>query len=192
MTPRTPRWAAVWVALLLAAILAACGEDSPDQVPVEGRGDATKTAASLRSNRRAYDGAPPVVPHGPMGAECVACHNEHGMPVKDLGFAPPTPHGMTPGMSTTSHCQQCHVYALTTETFVSNSFEGSPQDLRSGARAYEGAPPVMPHPLFMRENCAVCHSGPAAREEIRTSHPDRPNCLQCHALESGPETAFRR
>jgi cytochrome c-type protein NapB len=32
----------------------------------------------------------------------------------------------------------------------------------------------------MRENCAACHTGPAAREEIRTSHPERTRCRQCH------------
>jgi cytochrome c-type protein NapB len=32
----------------------------------------------------------------------------------------------------------------------------------------------------MRENCAACHAGPAAREEIRTSHPERTRCRQCH------------
>ena len=42
------------------------------------------------------------------------------------------------------------------------------------------APPVMPHSAFMRENCLACHSGPAAREEIRTPHPERPRCGQCH------------
>lgn len=192
MIPAPPRRRQPLAAVFLLGLLVACGEDPPDQVPVEGRGDATKTAAPLRSERRAYDGAPPVVPHGPMGAECVTCHNERGMPVEGLGFAPPTPHGMTPGMSTESHCQQCHVYALTSETFVENAFEGRPQDLRSGTRAYPGAPPVMPHPLFMRENCAACHSGPAAREEIRTSHPERPNCLQCHAVEALGTTAFER
>ena len=32
----------------------------------------------------------------------------------------------------------------------------------------------------MRENCAACHDGPGAREEIRTSHPERTRCRQCH------------
>ncbi len=42
------------------------------------------------------------------------------------------------------------------------------------------APPVIPHQLLMRENCAACHTGPAAREEIRCTHPERVRCAQCH------------
>jgi cytochrome c-type protein NapB len=32
----------------------------------------------------------------------------------------------------------------------------------------------------MRENCAACHSGPGARAEIITTHPERVRCRQCH------------
>jgi predicted CXXCH cytochrome family protein len=32
----------------------------------------------------------------------------------------------------------------------------------------------------MRENCAACHVGPGAREEIITTHPERTRCRQCH------------
>ena len=42
------------------------------------------------------------------------------------------------------------------------------QDLRQGKRLNALAPPPIPHKPFMRENCVACHSGPAAREEIRT------------------------
>ena len=44
----------------------------------------------------------------------------------------------------------------------------------------EGSPPVIPHKLFMRENCLSCHAGPSAPKEIRMSHPERVNCRQCH------------
>lgn len=169
---------------LLAAILlglASCAEQTEGTgVAVPGREGAVKTAATLRAARRAYDGAPPVIPHARVGAECTSCHDARGMDVEGLGFAPPSPHESTAGLSSISRCTQCHVYRLTDELFASNSFVGFPQDLRSGSRLYEGAPPVMPHPVFMRENCQACHSGPAAREEIRTSHPERENCMQCH------------
>ena len=33
---------------------------------------------------------------------------------------------------------------------------------------------------IVRANCVACHSGPAAREEIRTTHPERVRCNQCH------------
>jgi hypothetical protein len=32
----------------------------------------------------------------------------------------------------------------------------------------------------MRENCIACHDGPGAREEVRTNHPERWRCRQCH------------
>jgi hypothetical protein len=41
----------------------------------------------------------------------------------------------------------------------------------------------------MRENCAACHTGPAAREEIRTTHPERIRCRQCH-VPVGSRTEF--
>jgi predicted CXXCH cytochrome family protein len=45
---------------------------------------------------------------------------------------------------------------------------------------YDGAPPTIPHKVFMRENCGACHVGPGAREEILTTHPERTRCRQCH------------
>jgi hypothetical protein len=63
---------------------------------------------------------------------------------------------------------------------VASDFQGLPQDLRSGGRLHNFAPPTIPHKMLMRENCLACHSGPAAREEIRTSHPERERCRQCH------------
>ena len=111
---------------------------------------------------------------------CVQCHNQRGLEVPDVGFAPPSPHEFTEGMSATSRCVQCHVFQETTEVWVANSFVGIRQDLRQGRRLNSISPPVMPHKLLMRENCAACHTGTAAREEIRTSHPERARCVQCH------------
>ena len=42
-------------------------------------------------------------------------------------------------------------------------------------------PPPIPHDLELRENCLACHGGPAAVAAIRTTHPERANCRQCHA-----------
>ena len=83
-------------------------------------------------------------------------------------------------MSAISRCRQCHVFRLTEELFVASEFRGLRQDLRKGKRLNPLAPPTVPHKTFMRENCIACHSGPAAREEIRTSHPERARCRQCH------------
>jgi len=172
------RFPAAGLLLVLAGALA-CGRGS-QTVAVPGREGARKTAAVLRAERRAYDGAPPVIPHRPFGAACVACHTGRGMNVPDVGFAPPLPHAKTAGMSLSSRCTQCHVFRNTDDLFVKNTFTGLRQDLRHGRRLNALAPPVLPHPVFMRENCLACHSGPAAREEIRTDHPERVRCLQCH------------
>ena len=48
-----------------------------------------------------------------------------------------------------------------------------PEAKRANAAAkappsHENAPPVMPHPVFMRENCVACHSGPAAGDASPT------------------------
>ena len=165
---------------ILGFLAFGCSNDSAFETPTAA---SVKSAALERAERRLYDGAPPVIPHMPLGAPCVSCHNERGMAVEGLGFAPPSPHEATAGMSSVSRCEQCHVFQRTEEkdaVFVANRFEGLKQDLRRGTRLYDGAPPVMPHGTLMRENCQACHTGEAAREEIRTSHPERPRCGQCH------------
>lgn len=141
---------------------------------------ASKVPVPPRAERRAFDGAPPVRPHGELGMACTECHNQQGRAVEGLGFAPPSPHALTEGLSAVSNCRQCHVLQKTDEVFVASSFVGLPQDLRPGRVASPGAPPVMPHPRFMRENCLACHAGPAARPEIRTPHPERERCVMCH------------
>ena len=165
--------------ILGLALLVGCGDSGPD-VPVPDRPDALKSAPAVRALRRLYDGAPPVIPHRPMGMTCTQCHSERGMDVADVGFAPPMPHELTAGLSAMSRCMQCHVYRTTDASFVATRFEGLRQNLRKGRRLTDLSPPVLPHPVFMRENCIACHSGPAAREEIRTPHPERTRCLQCH------------
>lgn len=142
--------------------------------------DMLLTPSAVRAERRAYDGAPPVIPHPPLGASCAACHTTTGMEVPSRGFAPANPHVGTTVEGRTTNCRQCHVFQSTTEAFAESSFAGLAQDLRRGRRMYLGAPPVIPHPVLMRENCNACHSGPAARPEIRCSHPQRTNCQQCH------------
>jgi nitrate reductase cytochrome c-type subunit len=152
------------------------------------RGEASASAFEVRAARRAYDGAPPVIPHPPLGGSCTTCHASTAHDVPGVGIAPPNPHLRTPGVSEASRCRQCHVFQSTTDLFVGNDFEGLPQRPRRGERLYEHAPPVLPHGLFMREACTACHAGPAAREEIRCSHAERANCLQCHALRSDSES----
>ena len=177
------------IALGLVIVAASC-QKSLDDTDVPGRPDASKTAASERALRRGYDGAPPVIPHQPFESSCIECHNQEGVAVAQVGFSPPSPHEATSGMSAMSRCEQCHVFRQTDELFAENSFAGLSQDLRRGRRLNAVAPPVMPHPIFMRENCIACHSGQAAREAIRTTHPERTRCNQCH-VEQTTTTLFQ-
>ncbi len=170
----------------LAAWACAPSADRPSPEPV-----VYKTSGAQRAQRRAYDGAPPVIPHPAFSANCLECHDSKGVAVPGIGFAPPSPHGDTTGMSATSRYRQCHVEQRTRRVFKASRFEGLQQDLRRGDRFSAGSPPVMPHSVFMRENCAACHGGPAAREEIRTSHPERVRCRQCHAEQRATSTFNR-
>ena len=194
--PRVPTALAAALALLLSA----CGKGEPGgrppgagpaRVAVPGHEGATKTAPDIRALRRAFDGAPPVPPHEDFGNACAGCHTAEGWDVPDFGFAPAMPHADTDGLSAMSRCAQCHVFKVTDGLFRESAFEGLRQDMRRGDRMHFLAPPVIPHPVFMRENCLACHDGPAARESIRTPHPERRRCAQCH-VPAGADEEFQR
>lgn len=144
-----------------------------------------KLAKSLkeRAHLRAYDGAPPMVPH-PVpqrgGLPCLVCHDK-GAIVGDLR-APAISH------ESYSSCTQCHVPmdgVMTPEEKLAwaadeNSFIGITTPGK-GARAWDKAPPTIPHSTQMRGRCASCH-GPAGRAGLQTSHPWRQSCTQCHGM----------
>jgi len=137
-----------------------------------------------RQDRRAFDGAPPVVPHPipqDSTAACLACHG-NGMAIKDR-VAPKISHAHYGG------CTQCHVPAktgprITTDpvllaALADNVFAGALAPTK-GERAFPGAPPTTPHSTLMRSDCNSCH-GPTGLFGLRTPHPDRQSCTQCHA-----------
>ena len=163
-----------WLTGLLLGFIAGC--DGPQSDPTV----VAITASNVRAERRAYDGAPPTIPHPPLGAKCTACHTDTGSSRPGVGFAPANPHVGTPVEGAVQNCSQCHVFKNAVPVMVASDFVGRAQNLRLGSRQYQGAPPGMPHAKFMRENCLACHSGQAARPEIRCSHPERTNCVQCH------------
>ena len=171
---RPPRARLIAAAVTAALLGVACGTQAP---PADSPPSPSPDAG--RAMRRAYDGAPPTVPHADVGGACTACHDADGQSVGKV-YAPPSPHVGTAEGGATQRCRQCHVFVTTDAAFVGNEFIGLPQNLRAGSRATPGAPPTIPHRLQMRENCAACHTGPAAREAIRTGHPDRARCRQCH------------
>jgi nitrate reductase cytochrome c-type subunit len=184
---RTPRSviATAAAATVIAVAFGAVGCGGGDTVPVPDQEGAFKSTALVRADRRAYDGAPPTIPHESFGIDCSACHNVEGMPVSGVGFAPASPHDDTEQVGGTVRCRQCHVFVTDDESFVDSEYEPLRQDLRAGGRATAGAPPTIPHRILMRENCVACHDGPGAREEIRTTHPERTRCRQCHVPVTG-------
>ncbi|MEW5852687.1 MAG: diheme cytochrome c precursor [Myxococcota bacterium] len=147
--------------------------------PVRGR----EKAVAERAQRRAFDGAPPVIPHPvePRGVlACVDCH-ARGARIRNA---------RAPVMSHASYtnCTQCHVPADVTAEFgpppvdtvaTENAFAPVPPPA-FGARAHPRAPPTIPHPTLMRTNCTSCH-GPGGTDGLKSSHPSRQSCTQCHA-----------
>jgi cytochrome c-type protein NapB len=128
-----------------------------------------------RAHRRAFDGAPPIIPHrvdSTSAAACLVCHRDGlniGGRIATKICHPPF-----------SNCLQCHVEQLDqSPSLVSyNSFTGLARS-GPGERASPGAPPTIPHTIFLREDCLSCH-GWAARPGIRTTHPWLSTCVQCH------------
>lgn len=150
--------------------------------PVVQTEDEKQRALSSRRAHRAYDGAPPTIPHAiaQMSApECLGCH-EKGVQI--AGRTAPRP-----SHAFFQSCTQCHVVendprpleAPRAEPLTGSTFEGlaSPQ---KGERAWPGAPPTIPHATLMRSDCLACH-GPSGRLGMKSTHPWRQSCTQCHA-----------
>lgn len=137
-------------------------------------------SGALRASRRAFNGAPPFVPHpveNTNDAACFACHSS-GVTIAGLKA------------SVMSHqflgnCLQCHAPMApapfqNVDASVDTSFVGLPAPPQ-GERAFKGAPPTIPHSRWMRENCSACHGGPHGWAGMESTHPWRTNCTQCHA-----------
>lgn len=144
---------------------------------------AWQTERQRRSDTRAYDGAPPVIPH-PIDQRgypsCMTCH-ERGAKIGNL-TAPAMSH------QAFTSCTQCHAavsstvpltgglaHSVATETgFVGLEPAGK------GTRAWNGAPPTIPHSTWMRDRCSSCHGN--LSDGLHTSHAQRQSCTQCHGL----------
>jgi hypothetical protein len=151
---------------------------------------------------RAYPGAPPTIPHGFTGDEyrtgtCNTCHEHGGYSPRFNAYVPVTPHpemvaclqchvgndaltGVAlPDADPNTVCRQCHPPAGIRP--VLSTIDWEPMEWPDlGPRATAGPPPVIPHEQPLRGNCLTCHTGPAALERIRVSHPEWVNCRQCH------------
>lgn len=174
------------------------------------RGQARERTLAIYHRLRAFPGAPPRVPHGLTEEEfrtnrCNVCHERGGYAARFGAYAPVTPHpeyaaclqchvaeamsvGVAlPGQTGLPVCQQCHVDpdrpppSLVSLTWVSRPWPAL------GGSAMPGSPPVIPHALQLRGDCLACHAGPGAVRELRTRHPERGNCRQCHATQEPGE-----
>lgn len=153
--------------------LAPLKADRPGVFAPVVRTEAMRLAALAdRAKNRAYDGAPPTIPHPVESystAACLACHGE-GLKVGDR-VASKMSHALM------TNCTQCHVEQspVPAETGFVGVYRAGP-----GERASPGAPPTIPHHTWLREDCASCH-GLVTRPGTRTTHPWLTNCTQCHA-----------
>lgn len=154
-------------------------ESRANPVAVADKLAARVRAMEQRASLRAYEGAPPVIPHAIADLNvqtCRACHAQ-GLQAGDK-VARMASHTYL------VNCTQCHVEAagamLGTDAVPANSFVGFRTSGYGGTRAWAGAPPVMPHTTFMRTNCVSCH-GEHGYDGWRPDHLSRTNCAQCHA-----------
>lgn len=181
--------------------------------PAPRRSAHPRTLATYRS-LRAYPGAPPRVPHGLTPTEfrsggCNTCHERGGFSRRFDAYVPITPHPemgqclqchvgnaqlmaiALPNTDPSARCRQCHVPGAT--RWADSTLNWKPMawpQLTQIARDVD--PPPIPHAPQMRGNCLACHSAPSAVAEIRTSHPERADCRQCHVAASSGTEEFQR
>lgn len=162
----------------------------------------SRTLATWRA-LRAYPGAPPRIPHGLTREEfrderCLTCHEHGGFAPRFGAYAPITPHPEFEGClqchaanntvvgvalptgPTASTCVQCHPPGVIPGLMPPSDWVSAPWP---GLARRDGTPPVIPHDLQLRGNCLACHMGPGSVAELRTPHPERANCRQCHVTE---------
>lgn len=156
--------------------------DSAELITFLQSADSTDNARDFDTyhERRAYDGAPPVVPHEvdpfSYGAnDCLQCHASGDFVPSMEAYAPIVPH---PELES---CNSCHVPILDDGLFVEADWTAADTP-ELGNAALLTSPPPIPHDLQMRGTCVSCHAGPAAPEELRFDHPEREQCTQCHVL----------
>jgi len=178
-----------------------------------------RTLSRFRANR-AYPGAPPRIPHALTSTElrtttCTVCHERGGYSPRFLAYVPRTPHpeltdclqchtpdahllGVAlPGNEANDICRQCHALGANRNQPSTHRAWGD-VDWRPAqwppldpVRA-SGTPPPIPHDLALRGNCGTCHVGQSAISEIRTAHPERSNCRQCHLTIAATDSVFTR
>lgn len=132
-----------------------------------------------RRSRRVYEGAPPWIPH-PVSEDmdrtqdCAPCHTFGGYNPRIRTYSPRAPHPEF------TNCLQCHVARVSQDLFRPTDWVTPAWPEYGQESELLGAPPPIPHTLQLRERCMTCHGGGSAAPDIRTPHPHRFNCRQCH------------
>lgn len=184
----------------------------PDMTALDPGADRQRSAIPRTRHRyrvlRAYPGAPPSIPHGFTGDEfrtgaCNTCHERGGYSPRFNAYVPLTPHphmgaclqchvgndeltGVSlPNTDPNTICRQCHPPNAVRRVQTTLDWVPMPWP-RLSPKTPDRPPPPIPHDLQFRGNCLACHSGPAALTDVRTTHPERANCRQCHvAIDAG-------
>ena len=173
-----------------------------------------RTAATFQA-LRSYPGAPPRIPHGLTQQEvqsgtCKTCHERGGFSPRFGAYVPVTPHPemgaclqchvgdaklmaiSLPNSDPSARCKQCHAAGGPTGWSDSTIDWKRPAWPTLPPVTKGMDPPAIPHDLEMRSNCLTCHGAPAAMNAIRTSHPERADCRQCHLTVAAEVGAFTR
>ncbi|MCF6284919.1 MAG: hypothetical protein L3K26_07000, partial [Candidatus Hydrogenedentes bacterium] len=148
-------------------------------------------ARAARATHRAFYTAPPIVPHDlyPASASnCLVCHSKKGTYFGKI--SPRTPHPQL------TNCTQCHLpskpaFVYVEADLVETSWKGL-ETPTAAPRANRVIPPTMPHRKFMREDCQSCHSYQSPYTSMRTPHPQRMNCAQCHVPAADTEFTIEK
>ncbi|MDH4200056.1 MAG: nitrate reductase cytochrome c-type subunit [Spirochaetia bacterium] len=141
-----------------------------------------------RAKSRAYEGAPPVIPHfiTKSGTRyCLSCHGkgivferEARVMNQKNALSKITPH------PTWVNCLQCHVIQNDVRLFHKNKFKtfrlAHPEKIAKTGE--EVAPPLRPHQEENRENCVVCHLSKTADSSIIPKHGMMEGCEACHMV----------
>jgi nitrate reductase (cytochrome), electron transfer subunit len=132
----------------------------------------------------------PVTPHPEM-TDCLQCH------AVDAALAGvPLPTGGGDAL-----CRQCHapageppppILARDREDWPAAAWPRAARAAVAGVPGAPRVPPIIPHDLELRGHCVACHVGPAAVAEIRTAHPERADCRQCHVTAAAGTAEFAR
>jgi hypothetical protein len=83
-------------------------------------------------------------------------------------------------------------FDLTALTNVTEAERARAISERTARRAFDGAPPVVPHPIPQDSSfaCLACHGpGLVIKDKVasKMSHPPYASCTQCHVPAGGPE-----